>query len=212
MKKVLVCALLALVVAGSASANYLWQANATSSANTYGGNALQFGYQAAAATTGQDWTTAGAAYCAVATLSAGVDGAKAALNKIDKWTGSDRAPIYLAVWAVNDYGGGANFDIRFWLGQTNTTGGVSAKPLSVKVVYDPVGDMEGTILGTAPITTGGSQAAPKVKFNLPVAKTADPLSAGSTYILELSVPEPGSMIAMLSGLVGLVGFGIRRRK
>jgi len=26
------------------------------------------------------------------------------------------------------------------------------------------------------------------------------------------VPEPGSMLAMLSGLVGLVGFGIRRRK
>lgn len=27
-----------------------------------------------------------------------------------------------------------------------------------------------------------------------------------------AVPEPGSMVAMLSGLVGLVGFGIRRRK
>ena len=28
----------------------------------------------------------------------------------------------------------------------------------------------------------------------------------------LTTPEPGSMLAMLSGLVGLVGFGIRRRK
>lgn len=27
-----------------------------------------------------------------------------------------------------------------------------------------------------------------------------------------SVPEPGSMVAMLSGLVGLAGFGLRRRK
>ncbi len=27
-----------------------------------------------------------------------------------------------------------------------------------------------------------------------------------------TVPEPGSMVAMFSGLVGLVGFGIRRRK
>ena len=26
------------------------------------------------------------------------------------------------------------------------------------------------------------------------------------------VPEPGSMVVMFSGLVGLVGFGIRRRK
>ena len=29
---------------------------------------------------------------------------------------------------------------------------------------------------------------------------------------ECCIPEPGSMLAMFSGLVGLVGFGIRRRK
>jgi hypothetical protein len=33
-----------------------------------------------------------------------------------------------------------------------------------------------------------------------------------TVTLGEVVPEPGSMVAMLSGLVGLVGFGIRRRK
>ncbi|MCE5322013.1 PEP-CTERM sorting domain-containing protein [bacterium] len=38
------------------------------------------------------------------------------------------------------------------------------------------------------------------------------VSEGQTYDLTLAVPEPGSMVAMLSGLVGLVGFGIRRRK
>lgn len=42
-------------------------------------------------------------------------------------------------------------------------------------------------------------------------------AAGGAYqyfVLEASTstPEPGSMLAMLSGLVGLVGFGIRRRK
>jgi hypothetical protein len=31
-------------------------------------------------------------------------------------------------------------------------------------------------------------------------------------VFEFSVPEPGSMIAVLSGLIGLVGFGIRRRR
>lgn len=31
-------------------------------------------------------------------------------------------------------------------------------------------------------------------------------------LVATAVPEPGSMVAMLSGLAGLVGFGIRRRK
>jgi len=32
------------------------------------------------------------------------------------------------------------------------------------------------------------------------------------FLLEATVPEPGSMVALFSGLVGLIGFGIRRRK
>ena len=37
--------------------------------------------------------------------------------------------------------------------------------------------------------------------------------AANPYLLELvAVPEPGSMLAMLSGLIGLIGFGARRRK
>jgi len=43
--------------------------------------------------------------------------------------------------------------------------------------------------------------------------TAD--GAGGAYqyfVLEATVPEPGSMVALFSGLIGLVGFGIRRRK
>ncbi|MCE5313554.1 MAG: PEP-CTERM sorting domain-containing protein [Armatimonadota bacterium] len=38
--------------------------------------------------------------------------------------------------------------------------------------------------------------------------TGDPIALTFAQV----VPEPGSMVAMLSGLVGLVGFGIRRRK
>lgn len=41
------------------------------------------------------------------------------------------------------------------------------------------------------------------------------LLSASTHLFELeatAVPEPGSIVALLSGMVGLVGFGIRRRK
>lgn len=49
-----------------------------------------------------------------------------------------------------------------------------------------------------------------------LAYTIDPsLAPGTTENWKLvasSVPEPGSIVAMLSGLVGLAGYGIRRRK
>lgn len=46
-----------------------------------------------------------------------------------------------------------------------------------------------------------NSTAPAVTFRLTATTPA-----------ESVVPEPGSMLAMFSGLVGLVGFGIRRRK
>jgi len=39
-----------------------------------------------------------------------------------------------------------------------------------------------------------------------------PTSLAQDWIVQASVPEPGSMVAMFSGLVGLVGFSVRRRK
>jgi len=39
-----------------------------------------------------------------------------------------------------------------------------------------------------------------------------PIAMGSQYQLVVTVPEPGSMLAMLSGLVGLAGFAIRRKR
>jgi hypothetical protein len=41
------------------------------------------------------------------------------------------------------------------------------------------------------------------------------LSTKTSHIAKfdnIMIPEPGSMFALLSGLVGLVGFGVRRRK
>lgn len=52
-------------------------------------------------------------------------------------------------------------------------------------------------------------------FSKSYTLTDDNDTAGGSYkyfMLEATVPEPGSMVALFSGLVGLVGFGIRRRK
>lgn len=66
-----------------------------------------------------------------------------------------------------------------------------------------------TLLWTVPQLTSGTAAAPTFTRNFDFV-------AGSPISLQLVattvVPEPGSMVALLSGLVGLVGFGIRRRK
>jgi len=53
---------------------------------------------------------------------------------------------------------------------------------------------------------GTTKLKPIVSFEAPVG------AIESWTIVATTVPEPGSMVAMLSGLVGLVGYGIRRRK
>lgn len=67
----------------------------------------------------------------------------------------------------------------------------------------------GEVIWTAPHEVSGSQTA------FMFSKTFD-WEPGQIIGLELVatnvVPEPGSMVALFSGLVGLVGFGIRRRK
>ncbi|MHB9036461.1 MAG: PEP-CTERM sorting domain-containing protein [Armatimonadota bacterium] len=77
-------------------------------------------------------------------------------------------------------------------------------------------------LGTV---TGDRMSLDVLKVDTGVLKTTESTWAASTFgalftsgdtftisKFDQVVPEPGSMVAMLSGLVGLVGFGIRRRK
>jgi len=54
----------------------------------------------------------------------------------------------------------------------------------------------------------GTSAAPQWSQSFSIAAGQEVSGFRLCYI----VPEPGSMVAMLSGLIGLVGFGIRRRK
>ncbi len=64
-----------------------------------------------------------------------------------------------------------------------------------------------TVLWAVPYNTSGSQSVPT--FTTQIAYTGTPIAL---KLVAQTVPEPGSMVALMSGLVGLVGFGIRRKK
>lgn len=216
MKKVIVMGiLLALVVAGSASANYIWGWNATSPTNTSFGLANNVGVFSPAGNASQAWSVSTSAYAALV-VAADPLGAKLATDMRQKefaLAANERTKYIVQVWAAGGYTGNA-IDYRVWIAVNS--GLPAAKQLTVKCLFDPAGTLTGSVLGiVAP--TAGTQAAPAAKFSLPVYKTDTPLLAGNGYVLELStdggvIPEPGSMIAMLSGMVGLIGFGIRRKK
>lgn len=74
-----------------------------------------------------------------------------------------------------------------------------------------------TLVWTAPINESSTSTNPMFSYtfnygggNLTTAGEAFYVVASA--IPEAPIPEPGSMVALFSGLVGLVGFGIRRRK
>lgn len=216
MKKVLVmCILLALVVAGSASANYIWKFAATNASNGNAGVAAQWGYFSPATSTLATWNTSTSAYAAEVVLAdaanPGTSAKTSLLAKDFVATGADRTKMYLQVWARSDFAGNG-IDLRAWC-SSNADPAPRAQAITVKCVYDPNGALTNTVLlsGVSNATTY-TQVAPAGKYTLPVFKSETPGAVGQGYILEVTVPEPGSMIAMLSGLVGLVGFGIRRRK
>lgn len=64
------------------------------------------------------------------------------------------------------------------------------------------------VIWTAPMSSSGSATAPQWTTSFAIGEGYTPLRLVASTI----VPEPGSMVALFSGLVGLVGFGIRRRK
>jgi len=70
----------------------------------------------------------------------------------------------------------------------------------------------GETLWTGVISSVGSATNPAVTLVVPIVKTGTPGRETAALYTLTQVPEPGSMIALCSGLIGLVGFGIRRRK
>jgi hypothetical protein len=223
MKKLVLVGLLALLVAGSASAaNYLWNVNSTDTDGVglnYGPQA-RMGVRTVASAVDQTMPSNWLAYAGVlnytGTLGAGMVKTNLySTSYVVSPPTADPGKYILQVWGGSAYGM-STMDVRIWASTA-----VNSKPSAgwrLYKLYDPISGVWGrTELTTGDITgaTVGSQASPWFKVNLPMsgnAKTDTPLVEGKGYILELSVPEPGSMVAMLSGLVGLVGFGIRRRR
>lgn len=73
-------------------------------------------------------------------------------------------------------------------------------------------DSQGNVLWEVPYNTSGAQGTPTFSKTFAYDGTPINLQLVASTVAPVEVPEPGSMLAMFSGLVGLVGFGIRRRK
>jgi len=219
MKRIAMVCLLVMVVAGAASAApYIWKTNATDTVGANAGVNVSVGVKTVSTTPiDQTFDTSNAAYMASVVYTGALDASLVKTNLYNtQYTTAAATTWILQAWAGSQYES-ASMDIRIWAATAATT-----KPTGTWTLYklfDPISGVWGReSLGVVPIAaSAGTQIAPWFKVNLPVsgnAKTPTPMDYGKGYILELSsvVPEPGSMVAMLSGLVGLVGFGIRRRR
>lgn len=87
---------------------------------------------------------------------------------------------------------------------------------TLKLYASTDGIAKGDLLWTV-VSGGTGGTADANTFKLGGGPTGAGFAIGNTYILEAGtgapvIPEPGSILALASGLVGLMGFGIRRRK
>lgn len=207
---------LLLALAGAASADYVWNTICCSSYGSNYGAQLRFGYKATTGTSQQSWPTPTLAYGGRLTYAGSLDAGlvKTALYKtlyqnpdpskyvLQAWVGPD--------WDIADLGN--TFDVRIWGSTTTNTPSAGWR---LYKLYDPISDSWGrTELTAEPIpntAAGASMDAPWFSTSLPIYKTADPMQYRGGYILELSIPEPGCMAAVLTGLAAL-GAAHRRRK
>ncbi len=131
-------------------------------------------------------------------------------------TGSAKAWT-IKLWALGSYGY-SDIVLSAWnpSGSHDING---ALPIRLKVLHDPSGTYSDgqMLISSWDANRNGSQSLPAYSWTFRGAGSVRSLS--SPIVLELSascdalpaVPEPGSVVALLSGLMGLVGIRIRRR-
>lgn len=78
-------------------------------------------------------------------------------------------------------------------------------PMHLIVVNDPTGSYAPGHKFTFNPDENGTATAPQFTWEFGVARADIPIEL-------MLIPEPGSILAMLSGLVGLAGYAVRRRK
>lgn len=216
MKKVALVCLMLVVLTSAASADYVWNMLCTDSAGGSFGSQVRTGFKVSPGTTsGQSWPTSTLAYGAYVEYTGNLDATmvKSGLYKMNYDGPDDPKKFILAAWCGSDYAE-STFKVKLWGSGTTT---LPTGDWKLNKLYDPISNEWGKTELAANFVkvTAGTTTDPWVTVTLPVFKAADPMPYGKGYILELTnvpIPEPGSMVAMLSGLVGLVGFGIRRRK
>ncbi|MEN6356767.1 MAG: PEP-CTERM sorting domain-containing protein [Armatimonadota bacterium] len=204
MKKIMVLAIVAMMVmVFAASANaYLIRAqgaNATGGASSVAGSLG--GSEATAA-----FTPLGAAVSAEATYAvfSNNDPVNGTLGHTLKFTTS---PVAWYGTVVGRGGYTGDIYLRFFSTTTASklAGGTWYLYKGIQTVVD--GKVKAEALDSGKFATTESSWA--------TSTFGSKFQSGDNWTLTQGipdVPEPGSMLAMMSGLVGLVGFGIRRRK
>jgi len=198
MKKTLILACVMVLALGVAANAYVFNATVVDTAAGSGGN-VQFADMNPK--TGS-WTAAQEPYLAVATFvnSSPLVTYWTNVAVPDKWT--------ISVWAKGNWTG-SNAVLKFWV-QNLGNGGTLGSVITGKTWG--IWDQNNNLLKSFTIGGTSSEASPTAIVQIgAVPVVSDPATEALTFTFG-EVPEPGSMLAMLSGLVGLVGFGIRRRK
>jgi len=217
MKKLIVMGIVAVMVMGMGVAANAY-VMAGSAKDTNGMNfmtALQFG-DTADSKTAQPAPTAGTVELAIPTNQNWTPGADPGALNYKALVKTN--PVSLTkgwtfmLWGNSFTATEGKANVKFWIssvGNGTNLGSVMPSDRPYEVVT-----LSGTQVWTGALDANKkTEAAPWVSFQWNVHNTATPAVDADGFILrQVVVPEPGSMLAMFSGLVGFVGFGIRRRK